>query len=325
MPACRVRLDADAELGVLGQQRRRSRWPRSAGGRRHRRRWRPARAGRSPGGCTGSGSSAAAARAPPPGSRGSAGCRWSRRCFCRGCHGSPVRRLGKEPAPGAILGIATEFSSAACDRARLFRPTGPGTAAPTAGAVGRRRPAGRPAAEARTDTERPHASPSASVATWRQRHERIVELVPGVQELLFHDAADSKVRSVTLACPCSHSCCGLHRSEGVRTLGSEARHRHAIPKATMQRIVVLNPKGGSGKTTIAINLASYLASLRPPAGPHRLRPAGLLGALGARSASRPRRRSRSSPASRRTPAPRAPSSCARPMAPRTSSWTPRPR
>ena len=30
----------------------------------------------------------------------------------------------------------------------------------------------------------------------------------------------------------------------------------------MQRIVVLNPKGGSGKTTIAINLASYLASMR---------------------------------------------------------------
>jgi len=44
----------------------------------------------------------------------------------------------------------------------------------------------------------------------------------------------------------------------------------------MQRIVVLNPKGGSGKTTIAINLAGYYAlranGRRCSIMTHRLRP-----------------------------------------------------
>jgi chromosome partitioning protein len=54
---------------------------------------------------------------------------------------------------------------------------------------------------------------------------------------------------------------GLQPHRGVRRLGCDPRHADGIEhKDTMQRIVVLNPKGGSGKTTIATNLASYLAS-----------------------------------------------------------------
>src|SRR5688572_30054713 len=44
-----------------------------------------------------------------------------------------------------------------------------------------------------------------------------------------------------------------HRSHILTSRSKEGQSRH------MQRIVVLNPKGGSGKTTLAINLAAYFA------------------------------------------------------------------
>src|ERR1700683_1205897 len=53
---------------------------------------------------------------------------------------------------------------------------------------------------------------------------------------------------------------GAHRlrpGPPMRTL--RQRHNGLGRRRHMQRIVVLNPKGGSGKTTIAINLASYFA------------------------------------------------------------------
>jgi chromosome partitioning protein len=43
-----------------------------------------------------------------------------------------------------------------------------------------------------------------------------------------------------------------------------AARRRGAYAPTMKRIVVLNPKGGSGKTTLATNLASYFASRQQP-------------------------------------------------------------
>ena len=73
------------------------------------------------------------------------------------------------------------------------------------------------------------------------------------------------VRTITgqAESPIGVSIC-LRRVRWLRTLlGPWRAPAHTC--YSMQRIVVLNPKGGSGKTTIAINLASYYAvhGLRP--------------------------------------------------------------
>ena len=39
---------------------------------------------------------------------------------------------------------------------------------------------------------------------------------------------------------------------------------NSIEQDGLHKIVVINAKGGSGKTTLATNLASYYASLGPP-------------------------------------------------------------
>ena len=59
----------------------------------------------------------------------------------------------------------------------------------------------------------------------------------------------------------------------------------------MQTILVANPKGGSGKTTLATNIAGWLAGKRQRVGLQDADSAGLVDAMAARGAPRCFRRS----------------------------------
>jgi len=86
----------------------------------------------------------------------------------------------------------------------------------------------------------------------------IIELIPEKQHE-FH-------RGGTLRSECDRRCAWAHKRGSCLQVYVASAYACFDPSADtdkvppMQRIVVLNPKGGSGKTTLAINLASYFAT-----------------------------------------------------------------
>ena len=129
--------------------------------------------------------------------------------------------------------------------------------------------------------------------------------VPQVQKRFFHCGAGlygarAPGRRARAHSRRSAACSDLM---GVRRLGCDPRHaRRDRHKGIMQRIVVLNPKGGSGKTTIAINLASYLASRGHTPVLMDFDPQGSSVRWVQQTQAHPGRPFTSSPPSRRTPA-----------------------
>ncbi len=170
---------------------------------------------------------------------------------------------------------------------------------------------------------------AAEVATWRQAPASRPARPRGAERTSIRDAlygrrARAGVRALTVAHVAPRLAGDCRRCVGLTPRPASAARMSTDTRATMQRIVVLNPKGGSGKTTIAINLASYFAVQRHATRADGLRSAGLLHALGEEAHSRRSRRFTSSPPSRRTPHhAQLPAARAGGRA-RTSSWT-RPR
>ena len=86
---------------------------------------------------------------------------------------------------------------------------------------------------------------------------------------------------------CSARCASLAGRGAADVYAAPGAITARVGRRHMQRIVVLNPKGGSGKTTIAINLASHFALLRRAYRADRSRSASFRRHAGSKQAARP--------------------------------------